>query len=169
MAHNRSELVGVEGEIEVAQDEGFVVFLLLGDHDVALLGLPETAPISLLLALLLFSLHRRLQLTLLLLAHLAPEEVTVGNGNACFPAVLSGGHDDLVGEKEALDALNGDLALGNAVDGLAVSGEEENHLGEACEREAKDVESTRQEEKRGTDKERETKAVEAVSELPRRT
>ena len=46
MAHNRSELVGVEGEIEVAQNEGFVVFLLLGDHDVALLGLPETAPIS---------------------------------------------------------------------------------------------------------------------------
>ena len=77
MAHNRSELVGVEGEIEIAQNEGFVVFLLLRDHDVALLGLPETAPISLLFALLLFSLHRRLQLTLLLLAHLAPEEVAV--------------------------------------------------------------------------------------------
>ena len=57
MAHNRSELVDVEGEIEVAQNEGFVVFLLLGDHDVTLLGLPETAPISLLLALLLFPLH----------------------------------------------------------------------------------------------------------------
>ena len=149
MAHNRSELVDVEGEIEVAQNEGFVVFLLLGDHDVALLGLPETAPISLLLALLLFSLHRRLQLTLLLLAHLAPEEVAVGNGNACFPAVLSGGHDDLVGEKEALDALNGDLALGNTVDGLAVSGEEENHLREARERETKDVESRHEKEEGG--------------------
>ena len=145
MAHNRSELIGVEGEIEVAQDEGFVVFLLLGDHDVALLGLPETAPISLLLSLLLFSLHRHLQLTLLLLAHLAPEEVAVGNGNAGFPAVLSGGHDNLVGEKESLDALEGDGALRDVVDGLAMSGENRDNVREHGEREAKDVESTCQE------------------------
>ena len=145
MAHNRSELVGVEGEIEVAQNEGFVVFLLLGDHDVTLLGLPETAPISLLLSLLLFPLHRRLQLTLLLLAHLAPEEVAVGNGNAGFPAVLSGGHDNLVGEKESLDALEGDGALRDVVDGLAMSGENRDNVREHGEREAKDVESTCQE------------------------
>lgn len=145
MPHNRGELVGVEGEIEIVQHERFVVLLLLGDHDIALLGLPETAPISLLLAFLLFSLHRRLRLMFLLLVYLAPEEVAVGNGNAGFPAVLSGGHDDLVGEEEALHALNGDLALGNTVDGLAMSGEEENNLREAREREAKDVESRREE------------------------
>lgn len=147
MAHNRSELVGVEGEIEVAQDERFVVFLLLGDHDVTLLGLPETAPISLLFALLLFSLHRRLQLTLLLLAHLAPEETAVGNGNAGFPAVLSGGHDDLVGEKESLDALEGDGALRDVVDGLAMSGENRDNVREHGEREAKDVESMHEKER----------------------
>lgn len=145
MAHNRSELVGVEGEIEIAQNEGFVVFLLLRDHDVALLGLPETAPISLLLSLLLFSLHRRLQLMLLLFAHLAPEEVAVGNGNAGFPAVLSGGHDNLVGEKESLDALEGDGALRDVVDGLAMSGENRDNVREHGEREAKDVESRGQE------------------------
>ena len=142
MAHNRSELVGVEGEIEIAQNEGFVVLLLLGDHDVALLGLPETAPISLLLALLLLSLHRRLRITLLLLAHLAPEEVAVGNGNAGFPAVLSGGHDNLVGEKESLHALEGDGALRDVVNGLAMSGENRDNVREHGEREAKDVEST---------------------------
>lgn len=147
MAHNRSELVGVEGEIEVAQNEGFVVFLLLRDHDVALLGLPETAPISLLLSLLLFSLHRRLQLMLLLFAHLAPEEVAVGNGNAGFPAVLSGGHDNLVGEKEALDALEGDGALRDVVDGLAMSGENRDNVREHGEREAKDVESMHEKER----------------------
>ena len=145
MPHNRGELVGVEGEIEIVQHERFVVLLLLGDHDIALLGPPETAPISLLLAFLLFSLHRRLRLMFLLLAHLAPEEVAVGNGNAGFPTVLSGGHDDLVGEEEALNALEGDGALRDVVDGLAMSGERRDNVREHGEREAQDVESRRQE------------------------
>ena len=118
MAHNRSELVCVEGEIEVAQNEGLVVFLLLGDHDVTLLGLPETAPISLLLSLLLFSLHRRLQLTLLLLAHLAPEEVAVGNGNPLLLAVFVRRFVDLLRQQKPLDAPEGDGALRDVDDRL---------------------------------------------------
>lgn len=118
MAHNRSELVDVEGEIEVAQNEGFVVFLLLGDHDVALLGLPETAPISLLLSLLLFSLHRRLQLMLLLFAHLAPEEVAVGNGNPLLLAVFVRRFVDLLRQQKPLDAPEGDGALRDVDDRL---------------------------------------------------
>ena len=81
----------------------------------------------------------------LLLAHLAPEEVAVGNGNAGFPTVLSGGHDDLVGEEEALNALEGDGALRDVVDGLAMSGERRDNVREHGEREAQDVESRRQE------------------------
>lgn len=118
MAHNRSELVGVEGEIEIAQNEGFVVFLLLGDHDVTLLGLPETAPISLLLSLLLFSLHRRLQLMLLLFAHLAPTEVAVGNGNPLLLAVFVRRFVDLLRQQKPLDAPEGDGALRDVDDRL---------------------------------------------------
>ena len=104
MAHNRSELVCVEGEIEVAQDEGFVVFLLLGDHDVALLGLPETAPISLLLQLAR-------------VPH-PPTEVAVGNGNPLLLAVFVRRFVDLLRQQKPLDAPEGDGALRDVDDRL---------------------------------------------------
>ena len=131
MAHNRSELVDVEGEIEVAQNEGFVVFLLLGDHDVTLLGLPETAPISLLLQLAR-------------VPH-PPTEVAVGNGNPLLLAVFVRRFVDLLRQQKPLDAPEGDGALRDVVDGLAMSGENRDNVREHGEREAKDVESTCQE------------------------
>ena len=104
MAHNRSELVGVEGEIEIAQNEGFVVFLLLRDHDVALLGLPETAPISLLLQLAR-------------VPH-PPTEVAVGNGNPLLLAVFVRRFVDLLRQQKPLDAPEGDGALRDVDDRL---------------------------------------------------